>query len=99
MKINIHYVAMPTSDSLSQIINKKLMKLHHKFPWILKAKVSIKLINSSTQESKMCDIEISAPGPRLFATAKATNFEKAFVTTIKEIEHQLKRRKHVLANY
>ena len=99
MKINIQYVNMPSSDSLSQIIDKKLEKLHHKFNWILKAEVFIKLENGSSGENKICEIELSAPGPRLFATGKKNDFEKAVAATIKELEHQLKRRKHTLANH
>lgn len=99
MIINIQYVHMPTSESLSRIITEKLKKLHHKFNWILKAEVFLKLENNSSGENQICEIELSAPGPRLFATATAANFEKAVASTIKELEHQLKKRKHTLANY
>jgi len=90
---------MPTSESMSQIITTKLEKLHHKFNWILKAEVFLKLENKSSGENQICEIELSAPGPRLFATSTKNDFEKAVVATIKELEHQLKRRKHTLANH
>ena len=99
MKINIQYVHMPTSESLSQIITEKLEKLHHKFSWIIKAEVFLKLENGSSGENQICEIELSAPGPRLFATATETNFEKAVVSTIKELDRQLKKRKQTLANH
>ena len=99
MMINIQYVQMPKSESLSRIITEKLEKLHHKFNWILKAEVFLKLENNSSRENQICEIELSAPGPRLFATSKAANFEKAMVSTIKELEGQLKKRKHTFANY
>jgi len=99
MTINIQYVHMPTSESLSRIISEKLEKLHHKFNWILKAQVFLKLENTNSGENQICEIELSAPGPRLFASAKKDDFEKAVVSTIKELEHQLKKRKHTLANH
>lgn len=99
MKINIQFVQMPTSETLSQIITKKLDKLHHKFNWILKAEVFLKLENTTSGKNQICEIELSAPGPRLFATSKADNFEKALASTIKELEHQLNKRKHTLANH
>lgn len=99
MMINIQYVHMPTSESLSRIITEKLKKLHHKFNWILKAEVFLKLENNSSGENQICEIELSAPGPRLFATSKKDDFEKAAVSTIKELERQLKKRKHTLANH
>ena len=99
MKINIQYVHMPTSESLNQIITQKLERLHHKFNWILKAEVFIKLENNNSGENQICEIELSAPGPRLFACSTKDDFEKAVVSTIKELEHQLKRRKHTLANH
>lgn len=90
---------MPTSESLSQTITEKLKKLHHKFNWILKAEVFLKLENNSSGENQVCEIELSAPGPRLFATATADHFEKAAILTIKELERQLEKRKHTLANH
>lgn len=99
MIINIQYVHMPTSESMSRIITEKLEKLHHKFSWILKAEVFLKLENSNSGENQICEIELSAPGPRLFATTKAANFEKAVASTIKELEQQLKKRKHTLSNH
>lgn len=99
MTINIQYVQMPTSESLSRIITEKLEKLHHKFSWVLKAKVFLKLEKDSSGENKTCEIELSAPGPRLFASSKKDDFEKAVVSTIKELERQLKKRKHILADH
>ncbi|MRI00723.1 ribosome-associated translation inhibitor RaiA [Kriegella sp. EG-1] len=99
MTINIQYVHMPTSESLSKIIIEKLEKLHQKFNWVIRAEVFLKLENDSLLESQICEIELSAPGPRLFAASKGHNFEKAVASTIKELEHQLKRRKSTFANH
>ncbi|MFS4467882.1 ribosome hibernation-promoting factor, HPF/YfiA family [Maribacter sp. 2210JD10-5] len=99
MTINIQYLHMPISGSLSKIIAKKLEKLEKKFNWILRAEVFLKLENTSLEENQICEIQLSLPGPRLFATAKSSNFEKAVVATIKELEHQLNKRKQKLTSH
>ncbi|MEO9892328.1 ribosome-associated translation inhibitor RaiA [Aurantibacter sp.] len=93
MTINIQYVHMPTSESLSTIITEKLEKLHHKYNWVIRAEVFLKLESDTAVKNQICEIELSAPGPRIFAKSKENNFEKAVANTIKELEHQLKRRK------
>lgn len=93
MKIDIQYVHMPTSDSLNNIITDKMEKLGNKFNWIIKAAVFLKLEPDASGEGKICEIELSAPGPRIFASSKKDDFEKAVASTIKELEHQLKKRK------
>ncbi|MBT8206110.1 MAG: ribosome-associated translation inhibitor RaiA [Eudoraea sp.] len=95
MTINIQYVQMPTSESMSNIVTNKLRKLEKKFEWIISADVYFKLENDPTGKGKICEIQLSAPGPRLFAKTSEDNFEKAAATTIKELEGQLKKRKEV----
>lgn len=99
MQINIQYVHLPTSDALNSIITKKLEKLEHKYNWIIKAEVFIKQEKNSFGESEICEIELSAPGPRIFASTKTDNFEKAVAGTIKDLERQLEKRKHVFASH
>ncbi|NNL03610.1 MAG: 30S ribosomal protein S30, partial [Eudoraea sp.] len=48
---------------------------------------------------KVCEIQLSAPGPRIFAKSSQDNFEKAAATTIKELENQLRRRKEIFKKH
>jgi putative sigma-54 modulation protein len=41
----------------------------------------------------ICDMEVSLPGPKLFATSNEKNYEMAIKETISDIERQLKKRK------
>ena len=95
MTINIQYVQMPTSESMSAIVTNKLRKLEKKFEWIISADVYFKLENDPKGKGKICEIQLSAPGPRLFAKTGEDNFEKAAAATIKELEGQLRKRKEV----
>jgi len=90
---------MSTSESLNQIITRKLEKLEHKFNWIIKAEVFIKQEHSSSGDIKMCEIELSAPAPRIFASTKTDDFEKSVAGTIKDLERQLKKRKQTFASH
>lgn len=93
MTLNFQYVQMPESNSLSEIVTRKLEKLHHKYDFIIRADVFFKLGNGSDGNDKICEIEISAPGPRIFAKSNENNFEKAAANTISDLERQLRKRK------
>lgn len=93
MEINIQFVKMLTSETMEAFATKKLNKLAKHYDWIIKADVSYKLENDSKKKGKICDIQLSLPGPRLFATSTAENFEVATDKTIRDLEKQLKKRK------
>lgn len=99
MTIEIQYVRMLSSESLSERVTEKLGKLSKKYPWLIKAQVFFKLENNPTDMGKICEIELSAPGPRIFASSKENNFEKAAMETLKDLERQLRKRKEVFKGY
>lgn len=84
---------MPTSESMNQYVEKRLEKLAEKFDWIIRAEVIFKLENNVYGKGNICEIELSAPGPKLFASTKADTFEAAAKETILDLERQLKKRK------
>jgi putative sigma-54 modulation protein len=90
---------MPNSESMSSIITEKLNKLGKKYDWIIKAEVHYKKENDPTGKGKICEIMLSAPGPRLFAKSNQDDYEKASATAIKELESQLKKRKEIFNKY
>lgn len=90
---------MPTSESMNAIVTSKLEKLANKYDWIIKADVFFKLENDPSGKGKVCEIQLSAPGPRIFAKSSQDNFEKAAATTIKELENQLRRRKEIFKKH
>lgn len=98
MTINIQYVQMAVSETMSEYVTEKLSKLSSKYDWIINADVSFKHENSKT-DGKICSIELSAPGPRLFAKADTDNYEQSVKDTISELEKQLKKRKEVLGHH
>lgn len=96
MTINIQYVHMPESESLSEIVTRNLQKLSHKYQFIIRADVFFKLENDPHGLGEICEIQLSAPGPRLFAKSNEDNFEKAAAETIRDLDSQLRKRKEKL---
>ncbi|MDR9456559.1 MAG: ribosome-associated translation inhibitor RaiA [Salegentibacter sp.] len=99
MQINIQFVKIKNSDALAEFINQQLEKLQNKYEWLIRAEVFIKWESQAIGKDKICEIELSAPGPRIYAEARADNFELAVKNTVAELEQQLKKRKAVFQNH
>ncbi len=96
MTIHMQYVQMPESESLSRIVTRNLQKLSHKYDFVIRADVFFKLGQGNDGKDKICEIQLSAPGPRIFAKSAETNFEKAASETVSDLERQLRKRKEKL---
>ena len=99
MTIDIQYQKMQESESLNAILTRKLDKLAKKYDWIIKAHVLFKLSNDKTGRDKICEIELSAPGPRIFAKSVMDDFEKALVETVHDLDRQLQKRQEQFKTY
>lgn len=93
MTINIQYVHMATSEAMNTYVTEKLEKLGKKYEWIIGAEVHFEVQADPKGKGKICKIELSLPGPRIFATSDEKNYELAVKETISDLEKQLKKRK------
>ena len=93
MTINIQYIKMPTSESMSEYVEKKLQKIAEKYEWLIRAEVSFKMENNVYGKGNICEIELSLPGPKIFAATTSDSFEAAAKETLLDLERQLKKRK------
>jgi len=93
MTINIQYVHMATSDAMNTYVTEKLENLANKYDWVINAQVHFEVENDPKGKGKICKMELSAPGPRIFATSNEETYENAVKKTIKDLEKQLKKRK------
>ncbi len=93
MDISIQFVKMPTSDTLNDYTEKKLKKLAEKYEWLIRAEVYFKQGQDKTGNASICEIEVSAPGPRVFASASHKHFEGAAKEALSDLNRQLKKRK------
>ena len=93
MTTHVQFIGMGVSEALEKRIILKTEKLAHKFPWLIRAEVLIKVGNNSKGPNDICEVKLSAPGPYLFAKATAENFEKAVARALREAEILCEKRK------
>ena len=84
---------MPESETMSAYTISRLEKLAKKYDWIINATVFFKIDKDPAGIDKICEIELSAPGPRIYASSKEKNFELAVKNTISDLDKQLNKRK------
>ncbi|MDC6384043.1 ribosome-associated translation inhibitor RaiA [Flagellimonas taeanensis] len=99
MEIHVQYQKMKTSESLTELLSKKLEGLEKKYSWLIKANVLFKIENDKSGEGKVCEIELSAPGPRIFAKSSTDDFEKSMAETVEELRRQLEKRQATFASH
>lgn len=93
MQIIYEYHNVTASDRLEEIAKEKLENLHKKFDFVHRADVFFKTQNRSDDAEQICDIRLSMPGPRLFASTNAESFQSAISETIRDLEDQLRKHK------
>lgn len=99
MTVNFQYVDVDASDWLSDHATEKLNKLANKYEFLINAEVFFKEDKNQPVDSKICNIQLSLPGPRIFASSNEKNFEMAIKNTIKDLEVQLKKRKETYKTF
>jgi putative sigma-54 modulation protein len=99
MKIDIQFVNMPTSETMEAYATKKLQRLYKVYDTIIALKVFFKKENDPKGNGKICEIEVSLSGPRLFASSNEKNYEIAVKNNISDLEKQLKKRKSIVKPY
>jgi putative sigma-54 modulation protein len=93
MTVNFQYVNIDVSETLSAFTEEKLEKLAIKNEFLISAQVYFSNDDKDHNAGKICKIELSLPGPRLFATSNEKNYEMAVKNTISDLSIQLKKRK------
>ncbi|WP_456438367.1 ribosome hibernation-promoting factor, HPF/YfiA family [Psychroserpens sp.] len=99
MNVNFRYVNVDISESLNTFTEEKLSKLSSRYEFLIGATVRFKQDEKSHTKGKICDIELSLPGPRIFATSDEAKHEVAVRETISDLEKQLKKRKEVFKTH
>jgi putative sigma-54 modulation protein len=93
MDTTIQFVNTHSDDRAHDLAMDKLEDLKEKYSWIVRGDVFFKEETGNGGDRKICEIRLSLPGNRIFASSTETNFEKAVVETVADLERQLKKRK------
>lgn len=99
METNFEFVQLNKSESLEDFTQKKLDKLETKYDFIVRSQVTFKKEESQVPNGFICNINLSAPGPQLFAEANENSFEAAVSKTVKELDRQLEKRKAKMSTH
>ena len=99
MTVNFQYVNIDVSETLSAFTEEKLEKLAIKNEFLISAQVYFSNDDKDHNAGKICKIELSLPGPRLFATSNEKNYEMAVKNTISDLSIQLKKRKETYKTF
>ena len=99
MTVNFQYVNTDVSETLSAYIQERLEKLNNKNEFLIAAQVYVKHDDKDHNAGKICNIELSLPGPRIYATSNESTYEAAVNETIRDLQKQLKKRKDTYKVY
>jgi putative sigma-54 modulation protein len=99
MEINVQFVKMQTSEAMEAYVRMKLEKLGNKHDSIIRADVFYKLENDPKGKGKICEIQLSQYGPKIFASSNSKFFEEATDKTIDDLKKLLSRRKGKMKPY
>lgn len=98
MDYNFNYVHVAGSDRLEEFTKEKLDHLKERFDFLVSGEIYYKTEKSSNKEKgRICEIELSCPGPRIFASANEENFKKAVTTTVNQLKSQLQKKKEKMS--
>lgn len=93
MQIIYEYDGVSASDRLEGLAQEKLEELKKRYEFVHRADVFFKQENRTDDQEMVCDIRLSLPGPRLFASTKDTTFAAALKETVRDLTDQLKKTK------
>ncbi|MEO0571671.1 MAG: ribosome-associated translation inhibitor RaiA [Bacteroidota bacterium] len=94
MNITFEYDGVSASERLEELIIKKLNKMESKFDFIIQAHIFLRTQNtSSPMNGKICKIQLSVPGPQLFAESNSKSFERSIREATGDVERQLSKKK------
>jgi putative sigma-54 modulation protein len=99
MKTDFQFVHLPVSEALETYTLQKLENLSRKYDWLIHATVFFKIDNADKEAGRICEVELSLNGPRIFATSNEKNFELAVKHTISSLQKQLVKRKNILYHH
>ena len=93
MKTQFSFVKLEKSEALQGFTQEKLDKLEKKYDFVVQAEIHFKRDEDQDPNGYICNILLSAPGPRLFSESKENSFEAAANKCVKDLEKQLEKRK------
>ena len=86
MKVIIQFVQTAQRKGVEELVKQKVDDLGQKYDWLIGADVFFKEENDTDGKGKICEIRLSLPGPRIFASSDEDSFENSVAETIRDLE-------------
>jgi putative sigma-54 modulation protein len=99
MKVIIQFVQTAQRKGVEELVKQKVDDLGQKYDWLIGADVFFKEEKDTDGKGKICEIRLSLPGPRIFASSDEDSFENSVAETIRDLEVQLKKRKAQMSTH
>lgn len=99
MESIIQFVQTETNETAKKLVQEKLEQLFEKYSWLIRGDVFFKEEKDTYGKGKICEIRLSCPGPRLFASSNEESFEAAVAESINDLSIQLEKRKSEMNNF
>lgn len=99
MEAIFQFVQIAKSERLEEFTHEKLNKLETRYEDIIKAQVYFKKQEGQDPKGFICNIQLSIPGPQIFAESNEESFEGAIAETVRDLERQLEKRKGQMKPY
>jgi putative sigma-54 modulation protein len=91
--VNIQSLHFTANQDLKDFITEHVSKLSHFNNRIMGTDVCLKLDKSDTDENKVCEIKLIAPGKDFFAERRCESFEEAVRQTVHALREQISKHK------
>jgi putative sigma-54 modulation protein len=99
MEAIFQFVQLDKSERLVEFTHEKLNKLETRYDDIIKAQIYFKKQEGQDPKGFICNIQLSIPGPLIFAESNEESFEAAIAETVRDLERQLEKRKGQMKTY
>lgn len=95
MEVKIKAIHFDISEKLTSFINKKIEKLTRRYPEVMSAEVSLRVVKPETALNKQAIVSLSVPQERdLVADKTADTFEEAIDLCLEALDRQLEKIKN-----
>ncbi|MCM1355739.1 MAG: ribosome-associated translation inhibitor RaiA [Staphylococcus sp.] len=95
MELNIKAIHFDISEKLTSFINKKIDKLTRRYPDVMSAEISLKVVKPESALNKQAIVSLNVPQePDLVADKTADTFEEAIDLCIEALDKQLEKIKN-----
>ena len=95
METNIKAIHFDISEKLTSFINKKIEKLTRRYPEVMSAEVSLRVVKPETALNKQAIVSLSVPQEReQVADKTADTFEEAIDLCLEALDRQLEKLKN-----